>query len=189
MSVRYTYKINWDGSDRFTQLVQVGSRTLLFNFQWAIVSEEQYDIIRDYLRTEASSDPILRNGDFDREYDWYSYYIRLVGINLGDWLDTDPDLPQSIAGKPRSRQLSLLNMNIGAAQALTPAITLYEDIIKWQFTMTCDDLDTTVGYVQPGGWYHNQDNKMSFRFTSELEDINHDNISVVSIEFEVYDES
>ena len=73
-------------------------------------------------------------------------------------------------------------------KALAPVINLYKDVLKWQFTMTCDTLPTAVGYVQPGGWYHNQDDSLAFRFVSELENIGKEDITKISIEFEVYDE-
>ena len=82
----------------------------------------------------------------------------------------------------------ILNIYITEAQSLEPAIRLYTDVIKWQFTMTGSGIDKAVGYVQPGGWYHNQDNILSFRFVSELDNIGRDTISEVTLQFEVYDE-
>lgn len=188
--VHYYYKINnQNNEDSFTQLIRVGNRTVEFHFQWAIVSEEQFGMVSRYLNRKANTDPILRrNGNYDRDYNWYSYYISLVGIDLGQWLDSQPELPISLIDKPRTKQLSLLRTNIQAVLELQPAVVLYMDLLKWGFQMSCDDLDTAVGNVQPGGWYHSQDTKLSFRFTSEMETIGRDDISQVIIEFEVYDE-
>lgn len=188
--VRYYYKIdNQNNEDNFTQLIRVGSRTLEFHFQWAIVSEEQFKIVVEYLKKKADTDPILRrNGNYDREYDWYSFYIALVGVDLEEWLDGDPELPTSLISKTRTKQLSLVRTYIKEVLALQPAVDLYTDLLKWGFQMTCDDLDTAVGNVQPGGWYHNQDTKLAFRFTSEIDYIGRNDISQVIIEFEVYDE-
>lgn len=188
--VKYYYKIDNSSESRsFTQLIQVGMRTLEFHFQWAIVSEEQFRLIVNYLNRRANTDPILRrNGNYDRDYNWYTYYIDLVGTNLEEWLGGNPEIPESLIGKTRAKQLSLLRMYIGEAISLQPAVRLYTDLLRWGFRMTCDDLDTVVGFVQPGGWYHNQDSKLSFRFTSAMEDINEESISQVVIEFEVYDE-
>lgn len=188
--VKYYYKIdNANNETDFTQLIRVGSRTLEFRFQWAIVSEEQFDIVVRYLRQKANTDPILRrNGNYDREYNWYVYYMNLVGLDLNEWLDSGPELPASIVHKPRNKQLALLKSFIKEVRTLQPAVLLYADVLKWGFKMTCDDLPTTVGNVQPGGWYHNQSDKLSFRFTSKLDNIDKESISQVVIEFEVYDE-
>lgn len=186
---RYSYNISLrEFQPSFIKLIQVGNRVLKFNFQWAIVSEEQFGIIDKYLITKSNSDPLIKDGSFDRTYNWFEYYYALRDVDIDDWLDGDPVLPVSINGKPRATQKYLLNLHIQEAVALAPAMRIYDDILKWQFTMTSDDLDTVVGYVQPGGWYHNQDNNMSFRFTSEIDRVGKDDITKVAIVFEVYDE-
>lgn len=186
---RYSYDITLEeSSTSFTKLIQVGNRALTFAFQWAVVSEEQYALIERYLTTKAQSDPLFENGEFNRSYDWFSYYYSLKDTDLDTWLDSGPVLPASLHNKSREQQLYLLNIYITEAKSLEPAISLYKDVLKWEFTMTCDDLDTAVGYVQPGGWYHHQDNSLSFCFVSALDNIGKDDITKVSIMFEVYDE-
>lgn len=185
----YTCAVHNDkDADSFTQIIQVGSHLLTFEFQWAIVSEEQYALISRYLTNKSSNDPLIVSGEYDRTYNWFDYYYALVGKDLDEWLDSNPLIPVSLSGKPRSTQKQLLNIYITEAQSLEPAIRLYTDIIKWQFTMAGPDVDTAVGYVQPGGWYHNQDNTLAFRFISELDNIDRDTISEVTLQFEVYDE-
>ena len=186
---RYSYDITLEeAQESFTKLIQVGTRTLKFDFQWAIVSEEQYSLITDYLSTRAHNDPLFMQNNYNRDYDWFNYYYALRNKDLDEWLDTNPILPISIENKPRDTQKYLLDIYIKEAVALAPAIQLYNDVIKWQFTMTCDSLATAVGYVQPGGWYHNQDNSLSFCFLSALDTIGKEDITKVSILFEVYDE-
>lgn len=185
----YTCAIHNDkDADSFTQIIQVGSHLLTFKFQWAIVSEEQYTLISRYLSSRSSNDPLIISGEYDRTYSWFNYYYDLVGKNLDEWLDSNPSIPVSLSGKSRGVQKQLLNVYITEAQSLEPAIRLYTDVIKWQFTMTGSGIDNAVGYVQPGGWYHNQDNILSFRFVSELDNIGRDTISEVTLQFEVYDE-
>lgn len=185
----YTCDVHNDkDEDSFTQIIQVGSHTLTFHFQWAIVSEEQYKIVHDYLVNKANTDPLVHSGEYNRTYNWFNYYYNLVNKDLDEWLDSNPVLPVSLNSKSRDVQKYLLTLYIAEAKALEPAIRIYNDVIRWQFTMTGADVDTAVGYVQPGGWYHNQDNILSFRFVSELDNIDRSTISAVSLEFEVYDE-
>ena len=185
----YTCKIHNDrDADAFTQMIQVGSYVLTFNFQWAIVSEEQYTMILRYLNNKASNDPLVMAGNYVRNYDWFEYYNALKNKNLDEWLDSNPLLPVSLSGKARSEQKRLLNIYLTEMLSLEPVVLLYKDILKWQFTATGPGIDTTVGYVQPGGWYHNQDSVLSFRFISELDKIDRDTISEVTIQFEVYNE-
>lgn len=185
---KYTFPTGTNETDAFTKLIQVGMRTLKFDFQWAIVSEEQYSLVQNHLTSRAQADPLFIEGNFNREYDWFNYYYALRNIDISTWLDSNPILPVSIKGQPRDTQLYLINIHVEEVKALAPVINLYKDVLKWQFTMTCDTLPTTVGYVQPGGWYHNQDDSLAFRFVSELENIGKEDITKISIEFEVYDE-
>lgn len=179
---------NDDNLDSFIQTIQVGSHVLTFHFQWAIVSEEQYKLIYRYLADKSLNDPLFIDGNYTREYDWYDYYYNLIGKDLESWLDTKPNLPASIIGQTRNTQLMRLKNNITEVESLEPAIRLYGDILRWQFTMTSPGLTTTVGYVQPGGWYHNQNNTLSFRFASSLDTISKSTITAVTIQFEVYDD-
>ena len=184
----YYYKLDVDSSETsVTQMIQAGTKTIQFDFQWAVASEEQFNLVARYLTNKANTDPLYDDGEYDRSYDWYTYYMDLAGVDLDTWLDTNPILPHSIYGLTRSRQKSLLRLNITEAQSLQPAILLYTEVLKWQFTATVSG-DTTVGYVQPGGWYRNQDNSYSFRFLSGQTRIGKEDLSNVYIVFEVYDE-
>lgn len=190
MASTYYFKLdNPSNEPSLTQDIQVGNRTIRFQFQWAVVSEEQFNLILQYVRTRAKNEPILRNGGaYDRTYNWYEYYISLVGVNLTEWLDTDPEIPIFIQNEPISRKIELLNNRITEAKALKPAVDLYTDILKWQFTASSVDTENTVGYVQPGGWYRNQDNTYAFRFVTNLDYVDRTHLSEVYIVFEVYNE-
>lgn len=191
MSTFYYYKIdNANNDTSLEQLIQVGSRALRFKFQWAIASEEQFDMVVKYLKDKADTDPILRSsGDYDRSYDWYTYYYSLVGVDLDAWLATDPELPNSIkTASTVARQKELLNLNISEAQTLRPIILLYTEVMRWQFSVSTSDTDTIAGVVESGGWYRNQDTKYSFMFYTNRDVITKDSLSEVYIVFEVYDE-
>lgn len=187
--IKYMYTITLEElQDSFTELIQVGNYILQFDFQWSVVTEEQGGYVLQYLRNRAMNDPILKSFGLDRSYSWYQFYIGLVNIDLGEWLNTNPELPLSLHKVSRGRQLELLNNRIAEVKTLRPAVTLYHEMLKWHFTMTSSELGTTVGCVLPGGWYRNKDANLAFRFTSALPTIGKDDITKVTIEFEVYDE-
>ena len=71
---KYTFPTGTNEADAFTKLIQVGMRTLKFDFQWAIVSEEQYSLVQNHLTSLAQADPLFIDGNFNREYDWFNYW-------------------------------------------------------------------------------------------------------------------
>lgn len=178
-----------DGQTSLVKNITVGSKTLTFTFQWAIVSEEQYNIIMRYIEGKAHADPLIVGDVYVRDYDPMSYYLQLRDMDeeeLNTWLDTDPTLPKSISLASRASQIIMLQERIAECLALEPTIQQYEEVLRWGFAMTYED-DITVGVIEPGGWYRNQDESFSFRFISDLDIIRYDDFDKVSIEFEVYD--
>jgi len=179
-------------SDEDTTIIKnidVGDKSVLFRFQWAIVSEEQYDIVLNYIDTKRKSDPLNIDGAYTYDYDYMEYYLNLAPMTeaeLNAWLDTNPVLPSSIQNKPRESQILTLNRRIAECEALKPVLDQYKEIVKWQFHATYQG-QTTVGYIEPGGWYRSQDPEFSFRFISDLEYIGRNDFNNVTIEFEVRD--
>lgn len=170
--------------------ITVGPYNVSFRFQWAVASEEQYNILLSYISTKAKSDPLLINGIYTYSYDYMDYYLRLADMNeqeLNDWLDTDPVLPTSIASASREAQLIMLKNRIKTCAALAPVFDQYKEVIKWQFHMTFEG-ETNVGVIEPGGWYRNQDSRLCFRFVSPLAKIGKNDFNNVTIEFEVDNE-
>lgn len=170
--------------------IRVGNKSVLFKFQWAVASEEQYNIITQYIDTKTRSDPLDDNGTFSYEYDYVGYYMRLAHMSdqeLNDWLDTNPVLPHSVKAAERPSQLLILHNRIAESQALDPVLKQYKEVLRWQFKATYKDQITT-GYIEPGGWYRNQDPELCFRFVSELPYIGRKDFNNVMIEFEVNDE-
>lgn len=170
--------------------VTVGSLTLPFRFQWAVASEEQYNILMGYVANKTRSDPLQKDGAYTYSYDYMAYYLALSGKTeqeLNEWLDTDPDLPVSIAQAPRASQILMLNTRIRQCVALDPVLKQYKEVIKWQFHVVIEG-ETTVGVIEPGGWYRNQDRSLCFRFVSPLDYIGKNDFDKVTMEFEVGNE-
>lgn len=173
-----------------TQVITVGARVLTFQFQWAIASAEQGDMVLKYLINRAKSDPLqMEDGNYNRDYDWFNYYLPLIGQDLDAWLDTNPILPVSVLSQPdRASQKRVIQQYLIEVATLQPIILLYTETMRWQFQCSCADTDTITGIVEPGGWFRNQDSEFAFRFRSARDYIGKEDINELALEFEVYDE-
>lgn len=192
MSVLYTLPLALPDEDTTSIVnnIQVGKEVIRFRFQWAVASEEQYNLIMRYINTKTKSDPLNNDGVYTYDYDYMSYYLNLSTMSeeeLNDWLDTNPVLPNSILNSPRASQILMLQKRIEECVTLKPVIDQYKEVIRWQFKATYKD-QITVGFIEPGGWYRNQDPDLCFRFVSELPYIGRNDFNNVTIEFEVGNE-
>ena len=189
MSVLYTLPLSLPEDEATTVInnIQVGKDIVYFKFQWAIASEEQLNLILNYIATKTKSDPLNNDGIYTYDYDYMAYYLNLADMTeqeLADWLDTNPALPNSIKSAVRASQLLMLKKRINECRALRPVIAQYKEVVKWQFRATYKE-QVTVGVIEPGGWYRNQDPNLCFRFVSELDYIGRKDFNNVTIEFEV----
>lgn len=169
--------------------IQVGKDIVNFRFQWAVASEEQYNLILRYINTKTKSDPLRVQDAYTYDYDYMAYYLALAGKTdeeLGEWLDTNPILPNSILNAVRASQILMLKKRITECLVLEPVIAQYKEVVKWQFRAVFRD-QVTVGVIEPGGWYRNQDPYLRFRFVSEPPTIGRKDFNNVTIEFEASD--
>lgn len=176
-----------EGATTIYKTVNVGDKEVIFQFQWSIASEEQYDIVQQYIDTKMRSDPFLINGSYVYQYDYVDYYARLYGMTdeqLGEWLDTDPLLSNSIAAMDRSAQITTLKQRAEEAAALRSIVNHYKEIMKWHFQASYRS-EITTGVMELGGWYRSQDPELQFRFVSPLTHIGKDDFNNVTLEFEV----
>ena len=189
MSSIYTLPLSYPepGATTIYKNISVGSNIIQFRFQWAVASEEQYNIIMKYLDTKTKSDPLNADGAFTYDYDYMTYYLGLATKTeeeLDEWLDTDPVLPNSIKVAPRISQIAMLRNRIAECVALAPTISQYKEVMLWQFHSLFNN-ETNVGLIQLGGWYRTQDPLLRYRFVSPLTYIGKDDFDKVTIEFEV----
>lgn len=178
-----------DESTTVINNIQVGKYNINFRFQWAVASEEQYNLVLRYINTKTKSDPLNAQGTYTYEYDYLAYYLGLVGktdAELNEWLDTNPTLPNSILNSVRASQILMLKKRMAECLILEPIVAQYREVVKWQFRAIFQD-QVTVGVIEPGGWYRNQDPYLRFRFVSELDHIGRKDFNNVAIEFEASD--
>lgn len=192
MSALYTLQLSLPDENSTTVVnnVQVGRNNVRFRFQWAVASEEQYNLIVQYINTKTKSDPLNDDGTYTYEYDYLQYYLQFEDMTdeeLNAWLDTNPVLPNSIANAVRASQILMIRKRLEECITLRPVVLQYKEVLRWQFQAIYKD-QITVGFIEPGGWYRNQDPELCFRFVSELDYIGRKDFNNVTIEFEVGDE-
>lgn len=188
MGIIYNLPLKYpeEGATTIYKNITVGSRNIQFRFQWAVASEEQYNIIQQYLDTKTKSDPLVVDGAYNYNYDYIDYYVPLQGMSDNDiteWMQENP-LPSSIVVVPLLSQLMVLKTRAREAAALKPVVEQYKEVLRWQFHSTYNN-EVNVGFIEPGGWYRNQDTDLQFRFISPLSYIGKNDFDKVTLEFEV----
>lgn len=194
MANRYTFQLPFpeDGEDTFIQTIIVGGRSLQFKFQWATSSDEQFSYIKRFLDTKSRGDPLILGNVIINDYNYVEYYYGIIlwlnedpSRSIEEWLSLEQALPRSISIAPLESQLIMLRQRIEECASLLPIIAQYNEVLRWQFRLIYGT-EKTIGVVEPGGWYRNQDSEFSFRFLSDRTHIGKEDIGLVTIEFEVY---
>lgn len=194
MATLYEQQISQEEGDvALSTTIQVGTKRMYVKFQWATASEEQFNLIQRYLNTKAMNDPLVGDGGNNTEYDYLTYYLNAyVWLNadrsrtVDDWIRAQGVLPRSVLASDARARATLVQGRIDECVALAPVVRQYMEILRWHFTLTYNG-HTTVGVVEPGGWYRNQDREFSFRFVSDRSSIGKNDLGLVKMEFEVYD--
>lgn len=169
--------------------ISFGDRRMQIDFQWAIASEEQYNMVAAWISRQASTDPLIEGDTFITDYDWLAFYLNLSGMTdaqLESWLSTADKLPRSLTLGDMYSRVITAKRRIEECVSLDPVVRQYKEVMRWQFKAVYDN-ETTVGAVEVGGWYRHQDPSMSFRFTSKLDYIGKADLGNVTMEIEVFD--
>lgn len=186
-----TYTYNLTTSNELQ--LSVGPRQLNLQFKWPVAYQEQADIFNRHIAEYSSADPlVVKNGTditYDRDYDYIDYYLNIpaYGDGMEEWLDTSPDLPQSLQGKEASSLYTLLTERKEQAEEYATYRTNLGRVLQWYVQITDDLGDIRTGIIHPGGWINNQDSNWALRFTADIDTISQDNIDKVTLEIEVYE--
>lgn len=143
---------------------------------WDTVLQYQYDIIKNRLITMSRADPLYSNEDYDRDYDYMEYYMALDGVNISDWLDTNPPLPNSLKTLPKETQVFIIQDRIAFCKDLRPVLTKYEEGLRWNIIVKDGGGTKTSAVIQPGGWFRDQADDYSFVFLSTKEYVGFDDL-------------
>lgn len=171
-----------------SQNISVANKSVLFQAAWPSAVEEQYGIIQHYFDTRAQSDPLVVDGDYVRNYDYFLYYAPLFSYTeaqLTTWITQQDVLPNSIlTASNTAEKLLRLQNNITDCRNLAPLVQQYQEMMIWKFQVMIDG-QLTVGVIRPGGWYRTTDDELQLRFISGIEHIGKEDLGLVTIEFEV----
>lgn len=175
------YRINLDNisieNNSFSFSATVGTGLQLqIEGSWDTVLQYQYDIIKNRLVTMAKADPLYDEGDYARDYDYMDYYMALDGVNLSDWLDTNPPIPNSLKTLTKETQIYILQDRIAFCKELQPVLIKYEEGLRWNVVIKDSNGVKTSAVVQPGGWFRNQADDYSFVFTSTKDHVGYDDL-------------
>lgn len=148
---------------------------------WDTVLQYQYDVIKKQLIAMAKADPLNDNGEYIRDYDYIDYYMALVGVNLENWLVSNPVIPNDIKNAPLATQIFILQERIAFCQDLQPILQKYEEGLRWNVNVTDSNGITTAAVIQPGGWFRNQADDYSFSFLSTKSHVGIDDLPYVTM--------
>lgn len=185
----YQGKLTSVPGEDFSLNITAGVFALSLHFRWDSANQEQYDIIHRALEDRRKSDPLLKDGDIIREYDWIDWYTSLP-TDIEAALEEGMEYPQSLKGlvEDKSVMADELLLRKQEAEALRELIQPMIDQLVWNVDITDSDGNVVAGVVRPGGWLHNQDASWRLRFTSDLDSIGEDDLLKVTIEVEVAEE-
>lgn len=182
--IPYEYRI--ESEDNIT--LNVGSHRLDIEWRWNDVVQEQYDTFTKQINVTRKLDPMISdNGSIIRDYDYLNYYTQTVPQEVTEqeaWLASQTVLPESI----RRDGINRLRTNVELANAL---VIYQEELLErlhYQAIITDETSEKTVADVIIGGWYRNQDQRYAFKFDADINNIRQNQLNLVTMRFEVYDE-
>lgn len=188
----YEYKFKEADKDSFVMRLSVGSHELQMTFLWAIANQEQYDGIRQQLLYMADTDPLIDGPNILHNYNYVVYYSSLANMSdeeLAEWLNADVPHPQSLRNMMESAPslstvVNVVKGRIAECAEIEGVLLHYKEVLRWQVSVSVDGDSPTVAALQPGGWYRRQEPVM-FRFISDRESINRDELQYVTLQIGV----
>lgn len=169
----------------FEQPIVCGNVQLVLHMRWDTANDEQYNLIHSALVDRAKADPLLKDGEIIRDYDWLDWYTSLPS-DIEAALDAGMEYPQSLKTAPNNIKANILLERKYEADDLQLLLIPLQEQRVWNVEITDDTGEVFTGLVRPGGWINNQ-GSWSVRFLSDLADIGYDDLSKVEIEIDVAD--
>lgn len=188
MATTYSLTLANNGNTSFEEDWLIGTHQIKAKFLWAIVTQEQSDLLEQYNTTLAQSDPLeLASGGYNRDYDYINYYISLYGVDLIEWIASNPDLPNSVAHKEDWEKISIIGDRITECMEINTLRKEFREAMRWQVTLI-EGEEITSCVIEPGGWFRYPNEHWAIRFVSDLTYIGLNDLGQVTVECEVYDE-
>lgn len=169
----------------------VGDHNLQATLVWPTVEQEQWDAFTRELNALASNDPMIVNGKYVRDYDYIDYYTNVVPqqqVDRAEWLVEQTDLPASLHGRTYAEILTVLDERVTLCQGFAIYKQELSEALHYQCTIIDETGEVTVCDIIPGAFIRNQDNDWAVRFLADVDDIGKDQLGIVTVEVETYDE-
>ncbi len=168
--------------DDFTVTISASTYTFQCRFVWDIAIEEQYNELVREIAMLSATDPI--GTSLIRDYSWPEYYLQfndMTDAEIEERLN-EIEIPASLKGLTTYQKCVIVKERLEQSLVYSEQLLVYEEGLKWQVIVNQGD-ETTVGFVQLGGWY-NYSESAAFRFVSEGRDtIGADDLQYVQMEF------
>lgn len=159
--------------------------SLNISFLWDDTTQEQSDLFDRYVSQLPQNDPLVKE-TYDREYDYVQYYLGLEDLNLDEWLDLNPVLPQSLIGKEKVIQKKKIRERISLCQNISLLQLQYKESLCWSVKVEDTNGDVYTSLLRLGGWNLNQSENYAFRFVSDSkENIGKNDLQYVTFEVKV----
>lgn len=176
---KFICTLNNTGSGSQPIQVQAGHHMFMFVFSWPENETDEYNQWQERLSIRSASDPLIKDGDILRDYDYIEYYM-----NLPDELPPDYPLPKSLKNMTPEEREQEIQVRKEEVVALNTMLNEYRQLMSWNFSYTVEGV-TKTGMLKIGGWY--KEDLYRFRFVSDKEEIGPQDLDKVTVEFEVYE--
>lgn len=153
--------------DSFEVPIKAESTNLSIKFKWDTTLQEQYDEYYKGIVKSAYSDPLVGNGEVNRDYNYVDYYLS-IGDNISEWLEEQVVLPQSIKDLEEAEQITAIQANITLATEIKKVLDLYTEMLVWYLEITYGN-ETFTGKLIKGSIYTNTENTLSVEVDSLLD--------------------
>ena len=159
--------------------------SLVISFKWDDTTQEQADLFDKYVSQLSQNDPLIKE-TYDREYDYVQYYLSLEDLDLDEWLDSNPTLPQSLVEKERVIQKKKIKERISLCQNISTLQLQYKELLQWSVKVEDTNGNIYTSVLRLGGWNLNQSENYAFRFVSnDKENIGKNDLQYVIFEVKV----
>lgn len=175
----------------FSQSIMANTTQLDFHFTWATDIQEIVDVYERALEQRTKSDPLWKNGDIERDYEWLTLYSstipHLTQSQVQEWLEETGYVPDSLKQLPSDLLVSEMYSRCREADGIVDYLEPLYNRLVWTVEITDSEGNVASGVVRTGGWINEQDLLWRVQFDADR-DIGRDDLGLVDINIEVPEE-
>lgn len=173
MTEYYAQLSNIPNTTDFSQSFLFGSVSLNIRFFWCTDIDEELSLYEAALDTRAKSDPLIKDIDIRRNYDWLALYHTEIPHttqqDVQDWLEETGYIPQSLLPLQGNMFLLVTEMYNRCLEAdeIYARLEPYYEQQCWHVEILDDEGNTVSGVVRQGGWLNEQNSRWRLQFESD----------------------